>query len=152
MFDTNFTPVKRIPFFLITGFLGSGKTTLLKNIVNQFADDKKLAIIQNEFAAANIDKKELRETNKSFKLLEINRGSAFCVCLLSSFTKSLRDFIDAHQPDAIFLEATGLSDPIAIAEILNDAKFDDVYLSYVWCIADAMNFHKTGSMITRVQH
>jgi len=56
-----------IPFYLITGFLGSGKTTLLKNILARYSGDKRIAVIQNEFAPAGIDGIEL-------KIIKINDG------------------------------------------------------------------------------
>ena len=87
--------MKKIPFYLVTGFLGSGKTTLIKQFIERYADSKKIAIIQNEYAEVNIDSRELKLTGKSFELLEMNNGSVFCVCLLGSFIHSLADFI--HQ-------------------------------------------------------
>jgi G3E family GTPase len=142
-----------VPFFLVTGFLGSGKTTLLKRFLNSFADDKKIAVIQNEFAPANIDGKELKETGKPFHILEINKGSVFCVCLLSDFTKSLNELLKTIKPDAVILEATGLADPIAVGELLqaNELK-DKIYLSHAWCIVDVVNFPKVIKSVQRVSH
>lgn len=97
--------MNKIPFYLVTGFLGSGKITLLKRIINDHADSMKLAVIQNEFAPASVDGTDLRQTHKPFEMLEINKGSVFCVCLLSGFIKSLSVFIDSYTPDAVFLEA-----------------------------------------------
>lgn len=145
--------MKAVPFFLVTGFLGSGKTTLLKKFLGSFADDRKIAVIQNEFAPANIDGRELEATGKHFHILEINKGSVFCVCLLSDFTKSLNDLLDSIQPDAVILEATGLADPIAIGQLLQaDELKDKVYLSHVWCIVDAVNFLKIHKSLQRVSH
>ncbi|MCK5370457.1 MAG: GTP-binding protein, partial [Cyclobacteriaceae bacterium] len=58
--------MRQIPFFLVTGFLGSGKTTFLKRILKKYATEKKIAIIQNEFAPANIDGAELKREGKKF--------------------------------------------------------------------------------------
>ena len=84
----------KIPFHIVSGFLGSGKTTFLKQIIDNYSDKYKLGIIQNEFASANIDGIELEASGKSFKLLRINKGSVFCVCLLGDFARSLEKFID----------------------------------------------------------
>lgn len=145
--------IKQVPFFLVTGFLGSGKTTLLKRFIETYADGKKIAVIQNEFADANVDGKELKMTGKSFELLEINKGSVFCVCLLSDFTTSLVELLDTCQPDAIILEATGLADPIAIGQLLMaDDLNKRTFLSHVWCIVDTTSFLPMEAIVTRMVH
>ncbi len=90
--------------------------------------------------------------DRKFEVLEVNNGSVFCVCLLGSFMDSLAEFTDQYSPDLVIIEASGLSDPIAIAEILQHEKLvDRIYLSAVWCIVDGQNYHKVSKMNTRVQ-
>lgn len=146
--------LKKTPFYIITGFLGSGKTTLVRRIIDAQDESKKLAIIQNEFAPANIDGQELkRTTSKDFDLLEVNNGSVFCVCLLSGFIKSLRTFVDTYYPDIIFMEASGLSDTVGIGEIFQSPRLSDkLYYAGSICIVDAVNFLKTGTLVQRMQH
>ena len=145
--------MKKIPFYLVTGFLGSGKTTLIKRFIECFADTKKIAVIQNEYAETNIDSRELRQTGKSFEVLEMNNGSVFCVCLLGSFIHSLTDFIHEHQPDLIILEASGLSDPISISQILSAAALQNlIWLAHTYTIVDALNFQKTIERVGRNTH
>lgn len=45
-----------IPVTLVTGFLGAGKTSLLNKVV-QMCDEKKIAVIENEFGVVNLDAK-----------------------------------------------------------------------------------------------
>ncbi|MCP4754310.1 MAG: GTP-binding protein [Proteobacteria bacterium] len=145
--------MKPIPFFLATGFLGSGKTTLLKKFIETFADDKKIAVVQNEFAEGNVDGVELRNTGKPFEILEINRGSVFCVCLLSDFVGSLKAMVDEHTPDAVILEATGLADPIAVGQLLQAPDVcGRLYLNHVWCIVDSSSFLVMEKRVTRIAH
>jgi G3E family GTPase len=146
--------VKITSVFLITGFLGSGKTTFLTQAIRFYNGKKKIGVIQNEFAPANLDGKELiRTVDQKFDLLEINNGSAFCVCLLSDFLSSLEQFITQYQPDILFIEASGLSDPIAVGEILTSEKLiDKVLFSGSVCIVDALNFKKISRMQKRVEH
>jgi G3E family GTPase len=142
-----------IPFVLVTGFLGSGKTTLLKRMLEQYADSRRLAVVQNEFAPASVDGAELRLTGKRFDILEINRGSVFCVCLLSDFVRSLAQMVERVSPDAVILEATGLADPIAVAQLLRAAELRErLYLSSVWCVVDATTFLTIEKAVTRVSH
>jgi len=142
-----------IPFYLVTGFLGSGKTTFLKQIIDQNVRKRKIAIIQNEFAPTNIDGANLKDLGKPFEILEINNGSVFCVCLLSDFITSLKAFIEKEDPDIIILESSGLSDPIAISEILQSPQLNELaYLAACWCIIDILNYDKIQTMLTRVEH
>lgn len=145
--------MKKIPFYLVTGFLGSGKTTLIKQFIGRYADSKKIAVIQNEYADVNIDNRELRQTGKSFELLEINNGSVFCVCLLGSFVHSLADFVHQHEPDLIILEASGLSDPISISQIISvPALRNLIWLANTYTVVDALNFQKTIERIGSNTH
>ena len=145
--------MKSIPFFLVTGFLGSGKTTLLERFIKLFADQKRIAVIQNEFSPGQVPGLELSSTGKSFEMLEINRGSVFCVCLLSDFVKLLHELIQTRPVDAIILEATGLADPIAVGQLLEADNFKDrLYLAHVWCVVDAVNFLKLSQNIPRMIH
>ncbi len=139
--------MSKIPFHLVTGFLGSGKTTFLKSFLSQYADKKKIAVIQNEFSETGFDGKELQNSGWRFDLLEVNKGSVFCVCLFSDFRVQLADFVEKHQPQLILLEATGLADPIAISELLMDTKLQQqVYLSQIWTIIDALNYEKVHTL------
>jgi len=136
-----------IPFHLITGFLGSGKTTFLKELLAQHSHSQKIAVIQNEFAETGIDGKELQQTQWKFDLLEVNKGSVFCICLFSDFRLQLKRFIDECQPDRVILEATGLADPIAIGELLMDKELQQrVYLANIWTIVDAQHYEKVRFM------
>ena len=143
---------QKIPLVLVTGFLGSGKTTLVKYLLANVDPGLRIGIVQNEYASASIDTSELQTIDRKFEVLEVNNGSVFCVCLLGSFIVSLAEFTDQYRPDLVLIEASGLSDPIGIAEIMQHHKLvDRVYLSAVWCIIDGQNFHKVSRMNTRVK-
>lgn len=142
-----------IPFYLVTGFLGSGKTTLLKNILRDYSDSKKIAIIQNEFAPTGTDGKELQREGKTFKLVEVNNGSVFCVCMLGTFIQTLKRLIEDYKPGLIFLEASGLADPVNIIELLQEENIrKKVALSKIISVVDAVNFEKGLNRVTRFKH
>ena len=142
-----------IPFYIVTGWLGSGKTTLLKKILNEYGSIKRIAVIQNEFAPSGVDGKELQSTEQPFKLIEINNGSVFCVCQLDNFMGVLEKLATDYEPEAIFLESSGLADPISIAEILQSPKIKDkVSLKSIFTVIDALNFERTFRMMSRFKH
>ncbi len=142
-----------IPFYLVTGFLGSGKTTYLKDVLARYSADKRIAIIQNEFASQGVDGTELKLTGSGFKLVEINNGSVFCVCLMSTFVESLQKVIKEYKPEMIFLEASGLADPINIIELLGrEGLKGRVGLANIITIVDAPNFERGMKMLPRFRH
>ena len=142
-----------IPLRLITGFLGSGKTTFLMNYLDAFSSSRKIGVIQNEFSSSSIDGQLIRQMNGGYKMLEINNGSVFCVCLLGSFIDSLAAFIEDNNPDEIIMEASGMSDPISIGQIFQSIKLKNkVYLDYSWTIVDARNFFNVKAIRSRLEH
>ena len=143
----------KIPIYLVTGFLGSGKTTFIDGILQSFDKKKRIGIIQNEFAPANIDGETLRKDDRSFEMLEINNGSVFCICLMGNFIESMASFIDEKKPEMIFIEASGLSDPASIIEIVQHPRLaDQVFLRESWCIVDARHFLYMEHMLNRIRH
>ncbi len=140
-------------FFLITGFLGSGKTTFLKNVLNSVGEKRRIAIIQNEFAPADVDGKELSGNKDSFKLIEINNGSVFCVCQMGNFINILEKLINEFTPEMIFLEASGLSDPVNILELLRHENIRHrINLRHIIAIADTSWFLKSLNLLGRIRH
>jgi len=142
-----------VPFYLITGFLGSGKTTLLSNLLSELSAVKRIAIIQNEFAASGVDGKELKQKNRDFRLVEINNGSVFCVCQLNNFVQNMQKLIDEYQPEIIFLETSGLADPISIVELLQvDELREKLTLDKSICLVDALHFFKGLNNLVCFKH
>jgi len=139
--------------YLITGFLGSGKTTLLDNLLSELLPEMRIAVIQNEFASTSIDGRELLRRHERLTLLEINNGSVFCVCQLANFERALVECLDRYDPEAVFLEASGLADPINVIDILDsEALRGRIGLDQVICLVDAPNFARGMSELERVKH
>jgi G3E family GTPase len=95
--------------FLITGFLGSGKTTLLNRIIARFPKDKKLTILMNEFGEIGIDGTLVE--GDDIDMMEISRGSIFCVCVKTDFIKGLYELNTKIKPDILLMESTGVANP-----------------------------------------
>ena len=71
--------------YLITGFLGSGKTTLLNRIIDRFPKDQKLTLLVNEFGEIGVDGTLVE--GEDIDMMEISKGSIFCVCVKTDFIK-----------------------------------------------------------------
>lgn len=142
-----------VPFYLVTGFLGSGKTTFLKNVLDKYSVSNRIVIIQNEFASSGIDGKKLAITAHPFKLVEINNGSVFCVCLLGTFIHTLEKLMEDYSPDMIFIEASGLADPVNIIELFQKESIRHrIQLAHIFCIVDALNFERGLKSLPGFRH
>lgn len=109
---------KRIPVFLLTGFLGGGKTTLLNRMLDGRRDT---AIIINEFGSVAIDHDLVRQGREMPMLT-----STGCMCcargadLRGALDELLRGRRDGSLPQfsRVIVETTGLADPAPIINSL----------------------------------
>ena len=125
--------------YLITGFLGSGKTTFLNRIIDKFPKDKKLTILMNEFGEIGIDGTLIE--GEELDMMEISKGSIFCVCVKTDFIKGLYELKNAVQPDVLIIESTGVANPSDLKRDLKLPIFDDRF-QFVeqFCVLDAAHF------------
>lgn len=120
--------------FVITGFLGVGKTTLLTNTVKQHFGDKNIAIIVNEFGDVGIDSKILNNIHS--EVLEISEG---CICckLAQEFESGVIEIMNKYNPDILFVETSGASEPFPIFLSLQNLG---IAVEGVICVCDAKHF------------
>ncbi len=123
-----------IQSFIITGFLGVGKTTMLTNTVKEHFSDKKVAIIVNEFGDIGIDGNIL--SNVYSEVLEISEG---CICcqLAQEFESGVIEIMNKYDPEIIFVETSGASEPFPIFLSLQNLG---ISVEGVICVADSKNF------------
>ncbi len=143
----------KVPILLVTGFLGSGKTSLLKELLVSNAGKRRIAVIQNEFAQSSIDGEILKEVTTDFVIRELNTGSIFCACLFSQFKAVLKELSSRDDIDMVVVEATGIADPIAIAQLMEDKALSmSYYLSRILSVVDAPRFLEVLVKISGVRH
>ncbi|MGB3210052.1 MAG: GTP-binding protein [Desulforhopalus sp.] len=124
---------------LITGFLGSGKTTFLNRIIQNFPKDLKLTILMNEFGEIGIDGTLVE--GDDIDMMEISRGSIFCVCVKTDFIKGLYELNSKIQPDLLIIESTGVANPSDLKRDLKLPIFNDRFdFTDQFCIIDAGHF------------
>jgi len=136
--------------YLITGFLGSGKTTLLNRIIRAFPKNRKLMILMNEFGDIGVDGALVEKNGQT--MLEISKGSIFCVCVKTDFIKGLMDIAQHTQPDVLVIEATGVANPSDLKRDLKLSIFQDRFqFKEQFCIIDAGNFEDAYDTFTSVE-
>lgn len=135
---------------LITGFLGSGKTTFLNRIIENFPKDKKLTILMNEFGEIGIDGTLVE--GDDIDMMEISRGSIFCVCVKTDFIKGLYELNSKIQPDLLIIESTGVANPSDLKRDLKLPIFNDRFdFTDQFCIIDAAHFLEAFEIFASVE-
>jgi len=125
--------------YLITGFLGSGKTTFLNRILEAFPKDKKLTLLVNEFGEIGVDGTLVE--GDEIDIMEISKGSIFCVCVKTDFIKGLYELNSVVQPDVLLIESTGVANPSDLKKDLKLSIFNDrFHFMEQFCVIDAAHF------------
>ena len=135
---------REIPVVLITGYLGSGKTTLMQHLLSQ--EKRKVAVIVNDMGSINIDASLLNKTGNKVAQVELVEMQNGCICctLKDEFMEQIERLTEENL-DAIFVEASGISEPSSIAgafvnyEELTDTK---VYLKTVVSVVDVDRIYR----------
>jgi len=140
-----------IPATILTGFLGSGKTTLLKRVLSE-AHGQKIAVIENEFGAENIDN-DILSVNSEEQIIQMNNG---CVCctIREDLRSTLTDLAEKRRKgeldfDRVVIETTGLADPGPVAQtfFIDDVVAESYLLDSILTLVDAK--HAEGQLDSR---
>ncbi len=110
--------MKKIDLYFIVGFLGSGKTTFLKHFLQDF-QDKKIAVVINDFGKTDIDAKLLADKIESLK--EIHDGSVFCSCKSDQFVQGVTE-LSKEDVDIIIVESSGFANPNTLINVVDLIK------------------------------
>lgn len=107
---------------------------MLTNSVKQYFPDKKIAIVVNEFGDIGVDSKVL--TNVYSEVLEISEG---CICcqLSEEFESGVSEIVKNYNPEIIFIETSGASEPFPIFLSLQNLG---ISVDGIVCVVDAKNF------------
>lgn len=132
--------MKRVPITLVTGFLGSGKSTFINQVVEQFPE-RNFGLIVNEFGDVQLESSIVQAADE--RIIELSNGCMCCVIrgdLLSTVDTLLR-----RQPeiDHIILEASGLSDPVPIANTFLNADLNGtIRFDAIVCLFDVEHYER----------
>ena len=118
------------PMTLLCGYLGAGKTTLLNQVLNN-QQGYKVAVIVNDIGEVNVDEKLIADGAKITDTSSIVPLTNGCICctLKSELSKNIENLIKTGKYDYIMIEASGVCEPMPIAqelETISNGKLDNV--------------------------
>lgn len=103
-----------IPLVVIGGYLGAGKTTLLNHILSN-AGPRRITVLVNDFGSINIDASLIRE--RTGDVINLENGCVCCSIGGRLVEALLAVSSRSDAPDLLIIEASGVSDPVRIAQI-----------------------------------
>lgn len=120
--EKDLSPIfRKIPVTILTGFLGAGKTTLLNHLLRTKTKEK-IAVIVNEFGAADIDGALV--VGGEEHLVTLDNG-CICCTVRNDLVETLTDLLKRRlemdgatklEFDRVVIETTGLADPIPLIQ------------------------------------
>ncbi len=126
----------RLPVTLFTGFLGSGKSTLINRVLRENPGTR-FGLIVNEFGDVPIESRII-ETHDD-EIIEFPNGCMCCV-VKSDLMRAVRTLSSRREKiDHLLVEASGLSDPIPIAQVFL-AHETEYVLNGIFCLVDVRRF------------
>ncbi|MGW2092254.1 CobW family GTP-binding protein [Promicromonospora sukumoe] len=130
----------RVPVVVLTGHLGAGKTTVLNHLLQQ--PGARVGVVVNDFGEINVDAGLV--TGQVDEPVSISGG---CLCHLSD-TSELDDALERlTRPrlalDVVIVEASGVADPAALAQMIRFSGVERVRPGGVVDVVDAVEHFRT---------
>ncbi len=118
------------PMTLLCGYLGAGKTTLLNQVLSN-QKGYKVAVIVNDIGEVNVDAKLIADGAKITDTSSIVPLTNGCICctLKTQLSQNIENLIKTKKYDYIMIEASGVCEPMPIAqelETISNGKLDNV--------------------------
>ncbi len=139
---------KKIPVYVLSGFLGSGKTTVLLNML-EHCKKKGLqpGIILNEIGQTNVEG-HLFENQKVFELLD----GCICCTIQDDLKETMNELIiemEQYPLDVLLIEGTGVANPMEIQEVLLSHPYIEQFdLMSIITVLDASHYLEYQSIFS----
>ncbi|MCO6450967.1 MAG: GTP-binding protein [Caldilineales bacterium] len=139
-----------IPVTILAGFLGAGKTTLLNRILRA-EHGLRVAVLINDFGEINIDS-QLIEGDRTSDMISLPNG-CICCTLFGNLVEVLLRFARLDTPpDHILIEASGVSQPHQIIDILKVSELQKrLRLDGVITLVDAENVRRLAEVVMFIE-
>jgi len=127
---------KKIPITLFAGYLGAGKTTLLNHVLTN-QKGYKVAVIVNDIGEVNVDQTLIEKganITDTSSLVPLTNG-CICCTLKTDLVQQIEKLIKTKKYDYILIEASGVCEPMPIAQSLLD--INGGYIDGVISVVDA---------------
>lgn len=129
-----------VPVTALTGHLGAGKTTLLNRLLRQ--PGARIGVIVNDFGAINVDAGLV--TGQVDEPVSIAGGCLCCLEDVSGLDAALEKLTHPRLAlDAIVVEASGLAEPGALAQMIRHSRAPRVRPGGVVDVVDAVEYFGT---------
>jgi len=139
-----------IPVTILAGFLGSGKTTLLNRILHD-EHGLRMAVLVNDFGEVNIDA-QLIDGNQASEMISLPNGCICCTLFGSLVEVLLKLTRLAEPPEHILIEASGVSQPHQISDILTVSDLQErLHLDGIITLVDAENVRKLSRVVMFIE-
>ena len=120
----------KTPITLLCGYLGAGKTTLLNKVLSN-QEGYKVAVIVNDIGEVNVDASLIEKGAHIKDTSDIVPLTNGCICctLKSQMVENIEKLIKSGKYDYILIEASGVCEPMPIAQelqLVKNGRLDNV--------------------------